>query len=72
MFVGSAVLNMLAVRAMDTVMLHVLLNGYGWGALYETTNDFQGGTLAVRKHADLSNHSINRRPSFPRQAKDRH
>eukprot|EP01052_Picozoa_sp_SAG31_P043575 SAG31_NODE_7305_length_1724_cov_1.775385_2_plen_268_part_00 len=33
MFVGSAVLNLLSVRQMDTAMLHVLLNGYGWGAL---------------------------------------
>lgn len=33
MFVASATLNLLSVRAMDTIMLHVLLNGYGWGAL---------------------------------------
>ena len=33
MFIGCAALNLLSVRAMDTVMLHVLLNGYGWGAL---------------------------------------
>ena len=33
MFVGSCVLNLLSVRQMDTAMLHVLLDGYGWGAL---------------------------------------
>ena len=24
----------------DAVLMHVLLNGWGWGALYETTADF--------------------------------
>jgi hypothetical protein len=40
LFIASAALNLLAVPAVDSVMLHVLLNGFGWGALYETSDDF--------------------------------
>ena len=43
LFIAAAVLNLLGVNAVDSVMLHCLLNGYGWGALYETTADFQPG-----------------------------
>ena len=44
MFVGSCVLNLLSVRQMDTAMLHVLLDGYGWRPLshewdYEKTSE---------------------------------
>ena len=47
-FIASAALNLLAVDAVDSVMLHVLLNGFGWGALYETTNDFTSAGVAPR------------------------
>ena len=48
LFIASAALNLLAVDAVDSVMLHVLLNGFGWGALYETTNDFTSAGVAPR------------------------
>ena len=41
LFISAAALNLLAIPQVDAVLLHVLLNGYGWGALYETTNDFE-------------------------------
>ena len=43
LFIVAAALNLLSVPAVDSVLLHCLLNGYGWGALYETTADFQTG-----------------------------
>ena len=48
LFIASAALNLLAVDAVDSVMLHVLLNGFGWGALYETTNDFTSAGVPPR------------------------
>ena len=42
LFTACAALNMLSVRQVDGVLLHVLLNGFGWGALYETDADFTG------------------------------
>lgn len=46
LFIVAAALNMLSVPAVDAVLLHCLLNGYGWGGLYETTADLEvgGGT----------------------------
>ena len=40
LFVLATMYNFLAVPQLDAVLLHVLLNGWGWGALYETTDDF--------------------------------
>ena len=33
LFMSATVFNLLSVRQIDAVLLHVLLNGYGWGAL---------------------------------------
>ena len=45
LFVSAAAYTLLALDQVDAVLLHVLLNGFGWGALYETTSDFTpGGT----------------------------
>jgi hypothetical protein len=40
LFISAMAINLLSIPQMDAVLLHVLLNGFGWGALYETTNDF--------------------------------
>jgi len=42
LFMSAAVFNLMSIPQVDAVLLHVLLNGYGWGALYETESDFQG------------------------------
>ena len=42
LFTAATAFNLLAVPAIDSVLLHVLLNGFGWGALYETDADFRG------------------------------
>jgi hypothetical protein len=42
LFTAATAFNLLAVPAVDAVLLHVLLNGFGWGALYETDADFKG------------------------------
>jgi len=44
LFVASMALNMLAVPQLDAALMHVLLNGFGWGALYCSTNDFVAGS----------------------------
>eukprot|EP00729_Bicosta_minor_P018458 gene18458-32957_t len=47
LFVAAATHSFLQIPQMETVMLHCLLNGFGWGALYETDADFRapfGGT----------------------------
>lgn len=42
---ATATLVMLGVAQLDGTLLHVLLNGFGWGALYETSHDLEyGGT----------------------------
>ena len=42
LFTVATALNLLSIRQVEGVLLHVLLNGYGWGALYETDADFAG------------------------------
>ena len=42
LFMASTFFNLLSIRQVDGILLHVLLNGYGWGALYETDSDFHG------------------------------
>ena len=42
LFVAAGTLTMLQVPQLDAALLHVLLNGFGWGALYETDADFAG------------------------------
>ena len=42
LFTAATAFNLLAVPEVDAVLLHVLLNGFGWGALYETNADFDG------------------------------
>ncbi len=41
-FIASGALHMLSEPRVEAALLHVLLNGYGWGALYETSADFDG------------------------------
>ena len=43
LFIVASTMHMLSVPAVDAVLLHCLLNGFGWGALYETTADFERG-----------------------------
>lgn len=42
LFCAATALALLSVPQVDGAMLHVLLNGFGWGALYETDADFRG------------------------------
>ena len=41
LFIAAATYNFLLIPQLQTVMMHVLLNGYGWGGLYETDADFK-------------------------------
>ena len=43
LFMAAGALTLLGVPQVDAALLHVLLNGWGWGGLYDTTNDFQLG-----------------------------
>ena len=43
LFMAAGALTLLGVPQVDAALLHVLLNGWGWGGLYDTSNDFQLG-----------------------------
>ena len=58
MFVGATAFNLLSAPQVDGALLHVLLNGWGWGALYETSNDFVGGKGGGKPYPGWSNTAV--------------